>query len=374
MAAATLEGYRVQGIDFFGDRDALDFGRVLTVGSYEQLPEIIDQLKFAFAQWLYTGGIENHVHQLKMLPADRLAGCSFDCVNRCRDPLTVSFVLRQAGFKFPETIMPSQATSVGNLQVTGKSWLEKPIRSAGGHSVNRWRDTASVFPGCYLQELVPGASMSAVYFAGVHGLQTIGITRQLIGHSDFVSHRFTYVGSIGPIHLSTVVDKQVRQLGQTIFDVFQPSGFFGVDFMLTGNDLWPIEINPRITASVEIFRRAMDLSIIESQLTHQLIGRNAHAPHVQSSQRVFGKAIVFNRGKSPIQITASFSDWAYEKSLNQSPAELGDVPNTGTIISRNAPILTLYVCEENEQRAVKSLEDFQRQIRLELKQRCSADS
>ena len=43
---------------------------------------------------------------------------------------------------------------------------------------------------------------------------------------------------------------------------FDLVGLFGVDFIDDGEQLWPIEINPRYTASVEILERACRFSAV----------------------------------------------------------------------------------------------------------------
>ena len=43
---------------------------------------------------------------------------------------------------------------------------------------------------------------------------------------------------------------------------FELLGLFGIDFMLDGEDVWTLEVNPRYTASVEVVERFTGLSAI----------------------------------------------------------------------------------------------------------------
>ena len=83
----------------------------------------------------------------------------------------------------------------------------------------------------------------------------LGVTRQIIGEPWLGAHGFQYAGSIGPwpiseAHLATL-DRHRQRTGER----FELVGLFGVDFMLDGEEVWTIEVNPRYTASVEIVER-----------------------------------------------------------------------------------------------------------------------
>ena len=41
-------------------------------------------------------------------------------------------------------------------------------------------------------------------------------------------------------------------MGAALADVFDLCGLFGVDGVVRGNRFWPVEINPRYTASMEV--------------------------------------------------------------------------------------------------------------------------
>ena len=87
----------------------------------------------------------------------------------------------------------------------------------------------------------------------------IGITRQWIG---IPAAPFAYRGSIGPCPIPPDLAERLRALGDRLVDAFGLVGWFGVDFVLRGGIPWPVEINPRYTASLEIHELASGRSLL----------------------------------------------------------------------------------------------------------------
>ena len=52
------------------------------------------------------------------------------------------------------------------------------------------------------------------------------------------------------------------RLGNILAEQFELMGLFGVDFVLEGERVWSLEVNPRYTASVEIVERFTGVSAI----------------------------------------------------------------------------------------------------------------
>src|SRR5690606_21045188 len=79
---------------------------------------------------------------------------------------------------------------------------------------------------------------------------------------------FHYAGSLGPLRLANATTRHLQALGDLLAAEFQLIGAFGVDFILDADEetVWPVEINPRYTASMEVLERAHDQLIVAQHI------------------------------------------------------------------------------------------------------------
>ncbi len=63
-------------------------------------------------------------------------------------------------------------------------------------------------------------------------------------------------------HLPWTAFEQAERAGQAVTAAFQLRGLFGCDFVWDGRRLWLVEVNPRYTASVEVFERAAGVALL----------------------------------------------------------------------------------------------------------------
>src|SRR5205814_9173037 len=73
---------------------------------------------------------------------------------------------------------------------------------------------------------------------------------------------FAYRGSLGPCPIRPALAARLEKLGDRLASVFGLVGWFGVDYVLDDGLPWPVEINPRYTASVEIHELAAGRSLL----------------------------------------------------------------------------------------------------------------
>ncbi len=73
---------------------------------------------------------------------------------------------------------------------------------------------------------------------------------------------FLYRGSIGPWPIDATLAGRLRLLGDRLVSALGLVGWFGVDYVLHDGNPWPVEINPRYTASIEIHELAAGRSLL----------------------------------------------------------------------------------------------------------------
>ena len=214
----------------------------------------------------------------------------------------------------------------------------------------------------YYQQFIPGESCSAAYLAAGRRALLLGVTRQLIGTRWLHSHGFRYAGSIGPWPVSPAVHRQFIEIGTALATDFDLAGLFGVDAVLADDVVWPVEVNPRYSASLEVLERSRGTSFVGLHIEACRDGVMPAARHVQRGSSsdhtapVCGRAILFAPRDCVVPPALSEAwlkagvpdDRAHDlpAPVNEIPnafdwPEFGDVPAGGTRIAAGDPIITL---------------------------------
>jgi predicted ATP-grasp superfamily ATP-dependent carboligase len=329
-------GLRPRCADYFGDRDVAALCHVDRVDprrAARQFLELSDALDPT--PWFYTGGFENHPDWVDQISRRHsLWGVDGQSVRAIRDPTRMAAVLSQRGIPCPAARLDLTGSQ------PGAKWLKKLLVSGGGRGIERVthrNDPGS--PSHYFQELIEGPSYSALYIGDRSKARLIGTTRQLIGINDFP---FAYVGSVGPIPVPTPLAARLVDLGDALAGEFGLAGWFGVDYIVRDGIPWPVEINPRYTASLEIHELALGRSLVPEH-------RAACEPNPTASQkppqldlaprRVIAKWVLY----APRQLVAPDIDPDENESndLFDVPS-IADIPWPGTRFGAGEPVLTLF--------------------------------
>jgi len=247
-------GGRAWAVDLFADRDlrAVATSRVVPMAAYpEALVEAVAAAPSGLAM-LLTGAMENHLDVVRQIAEHRrLIGPEPGVMAAMRDPGLWSTLALPQPWGAPHC--PTRwAERRPDLR-----YVQKPQRSAGGRGIRLVRQEPS--PGLALQQFIEDGEPLSVLLRAVGGQATLlGVTRQLIGEARFGSrHRFGYVGNVFPAMLNEAERAACRQVGEAITRRFGFSGVFGIDVMRDpAGRWWPVEVNPRYTAAMELIERA----------------------------------------------------------------------------------------------------------------------
>ena len=334
--SAHRAGYTPYWLDQFGDEDLRRRFPGSVISDYPKAAvELIAGAPDA--PFLFTGAMENHPGVLERLCGQRtLLGNSRQVCSRVRDPALLYEALQRSRIACPALRMVKRGqTPAYNMRghVLNPSrdldgWLTKPLRSAGGIGVRRY-EGQPVDDQHYLQEYLRGDSCSAVFVAGQGHCRLLGVTRQLVGLPEFHAGEFSYCGSIGPLELNESDREQWRRIGQAIAGEFNLTGLFGVDAIKRQDRIYPVEVNPRYTASVEALELALEVKAIKFHCD-ACEGRRIEV-EASVPRRLIGKAILF----APEDLI--FSPCAGDG------FSIADIPAAGTAIKQGQPILTVLV-------------------------------
>jgi predicted ATP-grasp superfamily ATP-dependent carboligase len=334
--SAIRAGFHPYPIDLFADWDLQHLNPV----QIERYPiEFLRALAAApDAPWMYTGSLENYPRLIARMARLRpLVGNGPEVLKKVRDPQWLAELLADSPVRFPETLVlgRSQEAGIGEQESRlAGDWLLKPLRSGGGMGIRRVRGSAelpSFSKPHVLQRVIFGQPIS-VAFSVIDGeVFWIGASEQWIGRDWGAPQEFQYAGSLAPLLLSETEEAALLQLAKKLATATGLRGLCGLDLIRNEQGLWLIEVNPRYTASIELF---------ELLSTRCLIAE--HCGVIPSRQQprpstVAAKLIVYAKqpGTCGNQLHNRLSG------LLHDGITYSDVPRLGTQFERGNPICTL---------------------------------
>lgn len=338
--SAARAGFGVTSLDGYADRDqhpgvrALslprDFGVEFSAAAAATAAATVE----ADAS-VYLSNFENDPDAVTTLAAGRrLWGNPPDVLRKCRDPLHVAAMFEAHGLPTPRVAFTNDLNDPNDPN----DWLVKPLASGGGHGIRQWRSGIRTGGGAYLQQRIDGTPGSIVFVAAAGRVVVLGVSRQLIGDDRFGVGDYRYCGSIlapatdAHFDAGEPVAESARALANVAAADLELVGVNGIDFVARDGVAYPVEINPRWSASVELVERASGRSVFAAHAAACDRSELSFAHDPRRPFRAFGKAIVFARGTSVIGDTEG---WLRDPDVR-------DVPHHGETIPAGHPICTVF--------------------------------
>ncbi len=413
--SAVRAGFSPWCIDQFGDRDLCEASNnVLIAADWPNEIESIIQ-SAPQAEWLYTGALENHPALVEKLSQQRpLLGCGHETLSIVRDPAWLADTLAKASLPFLPVILPDSCVS--DLSLEAGEWMAKPIASGAGIGVRNYQSNhagATDFGGYYLQRKARGRVISGLYLGVGNSAVLLGMCEQLCRGIDAGEFCYVYSGSLGPLSASDVsgfrplspanaattkaqagsdalrirggegwgegeseqncVDSTHQPLPNVSIDVFEQAqkigtaieagirtegallnGLFGIDFVLdekTG-ELSTLEVNPRYTASAELYERAFGWPLMRWHVD-ACRGADCDAQALLDSVAIngewskHGKLIVYAERDFAAPDVVPLVERLSQNRSAECCVEVSDIPQLGTLIRKDEPVCTLLTSQEN---------------------------
>jgi predicted ATP-grasp superfamily ATP-dependent carboligase len=343
--SAARAGWTVSAADAFGDLDLRACAEVLVPDADEGFnpSSAVRAARGIPAEFAaYTSNFENYPAAVAALARGRrLLGNSPAVLRRVRDPLQLMRSLRRLGFQTPRT----RATPPKSEE-RSRRWLLKPRRSGGGHGTARWGPDRAVGRHRYLQERISGLPGSVAFLADGRRACVLGLSRQLVGRPELGTRGFRYCGSLmgpGLFPKEEALRRCAESLAAAAVRTFGLVGLNGLDFIARAGVAWPIEVNPRFSASMELLERGADLPLFT--LHAEACAGRLPDRALRPLDRVHGKAIVFARREV---MTGATRGWLRD-------AAMADIPHPGQRIARGRPICTVFATGGNAEACFQAL-------------------
>src|SRR5213594_1567095 len=326
--SAARAGYHVVAVDGFGDLDLRAWAATVLVARPKGGTRFSVGAALRAARGVsrdvvtYVASFENHPAAVGALARHgTLWGNPPAVLRRVRDPVRLARALSAHGLPAPAVRLSAPCgPSRGR-------WLLKSRASGGGSGIVPWRGRP-VPAGSYLQQRIAGAPGSIVFAADGRRAVPLGVSRLLAGDRAFGAGPFRYCGNIlggADAGLAAIAGR----IAALVTREFRLVGVNGIDFVTRRGVPYPLEVNPRYTAALELVERAHGLGIFETH-ARACAGELPGAP--PPPRAALGKAIVYARRDLVIGDTSS---WLEDESVR-------DIPSPGQRIGRGHPVCTIF--------------------------------
>lgn len=183
-----------------------------------------------------------------------------------------------------------------------------------------------------LQRVIVGQSLS-VSFSAIDGeVFWLGASEQWIGKEWGAPQEFQYAGSLAPLSLSETEETALQQVAEKIATAAGLRGLCGLDLIRNEQGLWLIEVNPRYTASMELFELLSTRCLIAEQCGVRPEILSTKAPR----EKYEAKLIVY------AERAGTCSPALHRAISGQDGIAYNDVPRRGIQFERGNPICTLF--------------------------------
>jgi uncharacterized protein len=267
---------------------------------------------------VYGSGFEGRTGLLERLSDGRtLFGNRPDTVAALKDPARFFALLDSLGIAHPEIRLEPPADVAG--------WLVKRAGGAGGSHVRQARSRHRARAHRYFQRFQPGRTLSATFVADGRRARVIGFNEQWTAGVRHCSP-YCYGGAVSQPPLPPQTPRRIAAL---LDDLVQASGLVGLnglDFILAGESPFVLEINPRPSASIDLY----DSDTGSGMLALHLNACWGELPEIPVVTVARAHAIVYAAVALRVPVGVEWPEWCT------------DLPEGGSVIPMGAPVCSVH--------------------------------
>jgi len=289
-------GYNVFSVDFFGDLDlrkacfeSLSIAEQVQGKVFPRFDDNYDPMALvSLAEELtsrekidgilLSSGLEDFPDLLTELAEQApIIGNSPETINGVRDRSLFFRELKRLGVHFPITEFASDLIEAKNkARDIGYPVVLKPSVGFGGvgirvvRSKNRVEDAFKQVSRhsekILIQELIIGEHASSSVIATKHEARALTVNEQVLGSTELGQvEPFGYCGNIVPISTLDSIE-YYRSVAEKVVSHFGLVGSNGVDFVISEDTPFVIEVNPRFQGTLECIERVVDINLVETHI------------------------------------------------------------------------------------------------------------
>ena len=330
--AAKNAGLKPLVIDLLADLDTQCYAE-----AFKQIPSLAEKHltpavdyfieHYAVEHAIYGSGFEYYPESLRYLGSRLLVlGNLPDTFVKLHDKPAFFSMLDKLSIPYPEVCF-SAPNSPDN-------WLVKPMQGLGGLGIKRYHPKDSVESAVYWQKYQPGTQHSVLFLADGQEVQVIGFNTQwIVPLSE--NQEFIFSGIINSCALLNEQKVLITAWLKKLVPVFALKGLNSLDFILAGDKNFVLEINPRPSASMQLYDA-------------DLLNRHMRASHGELTDDFL------QAGYTGYQIVYAEQDVLIPEAFAWPPWCM-DLPESGVMCRTGQPICSIIAHQNGAQSVMNEL-------------------
>lgn len=259
MRAAAAAGYEVIALDAFADSDTGHAACSLHTLKYSEssfdAPELEAVLRKIEQEaplgLVYGSGFEVQPALLGLVEQYMpLIGNSVRVLRNMKRAITFFALLDVLNIPHPAVSLQQMSSQ----DFASGTWLIKKNGGSGGTHIRKAKDNARLEPGYYYQQEMQGVPVSLLFAADGMKVKEIGFNQQWLAPTSLMPYR--YGGAVSRAELPLSVKQQLLEAAQKLTSAVGLRGLNSLDAIMVGERLWVLELNPRLTATFDLYPTA----------------------------------------------------------------------------------------------------------------------
>jgi predicted ATP-grasp superfamily ATP-dependent carboligase len=357
-ASARRAGYAPLVVDFFADDDprAVAKACVRLEGGAQRgfqadaLLAACEQIAGSaqLAGFVYGSGFEDRPAILDAVERRwRLLGNRAEVVLRLKDPLAFAALCRDCAAPHPQTSLERPDDL--------PRWLARQRGGSGGGHIRAAHDDPAADAQTYYQKRVAGRPVSALILADGARCSIVGFSDQWA--SPTLGRPFRYGGAVRPAALAPTMAQSLTSAVRRLVSRAPLVGLNSMDFVVSDDQFWLLEVNPRPGATLDIFES-------ENTLDDALFAQHVAACNgelLPPLREGGARAAAIVRADCDV-ISSPRMEW---------PIWAKDRQPAGSFVGKGEPFCTVLAEGANAAEAMRLLNERSASVRLSIRMRAA---
>ena len=270
-------------------------------------------LKHSHPYLIYGSGLEDKQKIYDLLTNNFIVkGNNLNMLSSFSDLRIFKSTFEKNNFKIPDDF--------NNGALKDNKYIWKPLHGSGGYGISLDIKDGEDY---YKQKYLSGDTYSISFLCKENDFLFLGFNKLLL-LKNHLKHPFIHAGAVMatlPISHNDVVSS-FKGLSIDL----SLSGYNSIDFKIINNDIYILDINPRITSTFKIYNDIYDNKLLEFQMNEQDYPLNKLAT---DDTRIYGYIHFFSK-----------EDFKFKKYIDDN--DLINLPREDEYIKKGEPIFSIY--------------------------------
>jgi len=302
------------------------------------------QSKTAFDGLFYDAALESDPALLDNINIQPVYGNVGKVLEACKNPSVFFSKLDEHSIPYPEIDFQSDA-KIKHYD----AWLIKHAHSSGGIGVRKLDDETIHTKNSYYQKKVEGLNFSITFLANGEEIFAIGFNTQW---SEPLNEPmpYAYAGAINSLKMDGAHKQTALQYVTEISKAFGLVGLNSIDFILADQQIYVLEVNPRIPATYELYETKNGALLQE----HMQACAHGILPDTSRPHLLRAHAIVYAPHEISVPSNMSWPLWSADRPCDQE------------LIKLHEPVCSIFAGGQNSAQVCEMIKTRKRTILAKL--------